>query len=764
MKKRLLVFLLVLCTAVIFPLTLYASPGSSFLVVPAISDTQGGTVDGIGVYSFGDTCTLTVVTRPDYQFVCWSEDGITVSLDPVYTFTVTDSRIVTAQLIYLPDYAQIHVSYDSDRGTVTGQETFLKGETCTLTATAKPGNRFDGWFEGETLISAQEVYAFSVQADRNLEARFSEVCHIGITVNGPGTVSGGGVYVKGETCTLTAQFTGTYGSFGGWKEDGVVVSENPVYTFTATQDRTLEAVFLEYVDCEIKTGIHFFKAGGAIYGAGTYRAGTTCTLKARPYNNFSFDGWVDENGHIVSRERDFTFTVTRDATYTVLFTYHPKKICPIAASPSVGNSYTAIGGTVSGAGLHDAGTECTLVAQPKTGYRFDGWLEDGKVVSTDLVYTFTVTEARTLKAKFTAIYTITVLSNNEAYGGVTGGGIYGRGEAIELTAIPYGIYKFSYWESNGTILSRSPTYRYNAGSSRTVTAVFTQALDVGSTFVQNGITWELLSLEPLTVRAIRISAEAMDQEGRLTLSPTVTYQDRTFAVEEIGERAGENLTSLRHLTLEDGVNLGEEAFYGCTALQEVWLMGEEVSLGWKVFAGREQPIMVFYPDDGEFYQDQMAGWLYGKDRFLNRDTLEPEEVIGAFTASSRGELTLPKTDVLAVLSLRLRWQSTGQDPLVAVGVLSAVEGEESREALTLTVDAYHYNLEKAHVYLFQGEDALVPTALAFEANRETGTLTIPSAPAEGVILVTAPYEEPPLYRTLYRIFSMLHALRRIEIR
>ena len=57
-------------------------------------------------------------------------------------------------------------------------------------------------------------------------------------------------------------------------------------------------------------------------------------------------------------------------------------------------------GTVSGAAKYYYGKTCELTATPKAGYKFVKWMEGNKKVSTDAVYTFTVTKARSLKAVF----------------------------------------------------------------------------------------------------------------------------------------------------------------------------------------------------------------------------------------------------------------------------------------------------------------------------------------------------------------------------
>ena len=65
------------------------------------------------------------------------------------------------------------------------------------------------------------------------------------------------------------------------------------------------------------------------------------------------------------------------------------------------------GGSVTGAVTYEKETEATVTAATHAGYTFDGWYEDGACVSIDMSYTFTVSDARTLEARWSkSQYTI----------------------------------------------------------------------------------------------------------------------------------------------------------------------------------------------------------------------------------------------------------------------------------------------------------------------------------------------------------------------
>lgn len=58
------------------------------------------------------------------------------------------------------------------------------------------------------------------------------------------------------------------------------------------------------------------------------------------------------------------------------------------------------GGTTTGAGLYNIGSNCTVTASVKTGYEFAGWYEAGRIVSDAAQYSFEVLTDRTLEPKY----------------------------------------------------------------------------------------------------------------------------------------------------------------------------------------------------------------------------------------------------------------------------------------------------------------------------------------------------------------------------
>jgi len=74
----------------------------------------------------------------------------------------------------------------------------------------------------------------------------------------------------------------------------------------------------------------------------------------------------------------------------------------------------------------------------------------------------------------TTTHTISVSSNNDVYGTVSGGGSYNNGTEVTVTATPNIDFVFSYWSEGGAVVSTKASYTFEALYSRNLTAVFAE--------------------------------------------------------------------------------------------------------------------------------------------------------------------------------------------------------------------------------------------------------------------------------------------------
>ena len=96
-----------------------------------------------------------------------------------------------------------------ENGTATGTGDYLKNAQATVTATPNSGYNFDGWYNGETRVSTSTAYAFKVENDITLTAKFAR------RSNGGG---GGGSSVSSYTVKFETN--------GGSKVSSQSVSKN----------------------------------------------------------------------------------------------------------------------------------------------------------------------------------------------------------------------------------------------------------------------------------------------------------------------------------------------------------------------------------------------------------------------------------------------------------------------------------------------------------------------------------------------------------
>lgn len=133
---------------------------------------------------------------------------------------------------------------------------------------------------------------------------------------------------------------------------------------------------------------------GTASGGGRYELGSSVTLHATPQSGATFQGWYlnSISGTLLSSNAEYTFTVEGAMSIVAKFSALPKTIT-VSASP-------AEGGSVSGGGSKEVGTNCTVIATANAGYAFAGWYEGDNLVANTASYTFLVENDRTLEAHF----------------------------------------------------------------------------------------------------------------------------------------------------------------------------------------------------------------------------------------------------------------------------------------------------------------------------------------------------------------------------
>lgn len=369
--------------------------------------TSGGgdvSIDAPEVPVYGDEITVTATAYSGYHFVNWvDKDGNEVSTDSKCDIIVTNDNVYKA--VFELNTYEINMTSEA-HGSASGSGTYTHFDTCTAVATPDTGYHFAGWKDpvsGEIVISKDyPSYSFTVEGSRDLVATF-EINQYSITVTAGehGSAEGGKPYINHfEEWTVKATPDEGY-HFLGWVENGTIVSKDATYTFTATSNRSLEAVFevnmytVTYKDDNGK----ILQQSEFAWGSNAYYQKATPTKDPTAQYTYTFSGWDNK----VTR-------VTGDVTYTAVY---DKTI----------NQYTVTfkneDGKVLQTGLVDYGTMPAFngetpvkAATVEYTYTFAGWDQDLTKVTGDITYTATYTAKKFEKGDIDYVYFKVVFDSN----------------------------------------------------------------------------------------------------------------------------------------------------------------------------------------------------------------------------------------------------------------------------------------------------------------------------------------------------------------
>ena len=133
---------------------------------------------------------------------------------------------------------------------------------------------------------------------------------------------------------------------------------------------------------------------------------------------------------------------------------------------------------------YEAGTEVTVKAEAKEGFRFVNWTKTGteEEVSTEAAYKFAITENTDLTANFVKeevpeeIFHVTIKANDNTMGTVTidsADGSYKKGEKAEVIAVANEGFRFVNWtDAEGNVISESNPYVFEVTKDLDLTANF----------------------------------------------------------------------------------------------------------------------------------------------------------------------------------------------------------------------------------------------------------------------------------------------------
>ncbi|MCX6267340.1 MAG: T9SS type A sorting domain-containing protein [Bacteroidetes bacterium] len=206
-----------------------------------VSGTPGGsgTATGGGVYGQGFLATVAAAPASGYIFNNWTEGGVNVSGEPVYTFTVQNNRDLVANFLQIM-YVVAATPVPADGGVVSGTGTFPSGSNITLSASPLDGFIFENWQENGTIVGTDPNFVITnLSGNRIMEAHFipsTNTFTVTGTPNPPeaGTITGSGNVTAGGSITLDEIPNWGY-VFLNWTENSVILGTSTSLTITNIQ-------------------------------------------------------------------------------------------------------------------------------------------------------------------------------------------------------------------------------------------------------------------------------------------------------------------------------------------------------------------------------------------------------------------------------------------------------------------------------------------------------------------------------------------------
>ena len=380
---------------------------TSYTIAVAASPSNMGSVSGGGTYTEGTNATVQATPNTGYDFVNWTENGTEVSTLASYTFAVTGDRTLLA------NFSKKTYTISTESLPKTGGSTnilsgdYLYNEYVTLIATPAEGYEFVNWTENGKIKVTTPTFIFNATASRHLVANFKLKTYT-ITSN-PNNANAGETsfasktFEFGQTASVSATAKTGY-TFVNWTENNVIVSSETDYTFTVTANRNLIANFSNQ-SYTISTEALPAIGGTTNISTKNYFLGEQVTLIASPANGYNFLNWT-ENGVIKATTAEYSFIVSDNQHLAANFEIQTFVVKASSSDEGIGQVSFA-------SKSFNYGDLAKVVATPRERCIFINWTEDGKEVSTEKEYSFTVTNNCSLIANFKLETSVDEISKNK---------------------------------------------------------------------------------------------------------------------------------------------------------------------------------------------------------------------------------------------------------------------------------------------------------------------------------------------------------------
>lgn len=413
---------------------------------------------------YGEGFALTATADEHYSnFKGWTRNGVAV--EGAETITVDATSDAIYQAVFAIDSFMLSVNVnDPTMGSVNGPVTGKYPYGTVMLFVAVPANHyhFEGWtgdFEApETLIG------FEMTQDYDILASFAINTHqltVGIEDGDEelGTVNSGvsGTYAYGTSINVTAMPNDGF-SFTRWS-DGQTAATRTITM--GENDIDIKADF-DTIYYNVNVVVNNDTMGEILGAQNAYVWHDVVTFTAHIFdtNRFKFIGWSDGQHGLDTVRTD---TIEGDLNLTAIFTDKEK------LSVYVQSNNQAWGTAAASENSVNINHTVTLTATAAADHHFVAWMNGEDTVSTDVEYTFAVTENVNYTAIFATDRHQVILANEDGHAvALTGSGEYDWNETVVISAEAEEHYEFVNWtDENGNEVGNSNPYTFAMQSADT---------------------------------------------------------------------------------------------------------------------------------------------------------------------------------------------------------------------------------------------------------------------------------------------------------
>ena len=352
-----------------------------------ITSGVGGTIEGNGTYEHGQLANISAAPNPGFVFSGWTGASVAQPLEPSTTIEMTSDSNLTASFIpRAVDKVLLIISETpSSGGSTIGGGEYDPNATVQILASPQVGYSFTGWDGNFTDAPSEANTTLQITTDLNITANFTINSYsLIISSSIGGSTSGSSTYNHGVYANISATpQTGYF--FNGWSGMGINDPTSQQTTTLMTEDRNLSATFsIHTYDLSLLAS-----EGGSVTGASTYDYGTLAPIVATPSTGYTFSSWAGTG-----------VTNSTNPSTTVEMTDERTLIANFAKIPLSFTITSMEGGSASGSGTYDYGSNVALTAEPSEGYKFSQWEGSAVVNPNSSSTTLLLTEDSAVTAIF----------------------------------------------------------------------------------------------------------------------------------------------------------------------------------------------------------------------------------------------------------------------------------------------------------------------------------------------------------------------------